>query len=101
MTVTNVGRVAGAEVAQIYVQPPQQPGLPVPRWNLVGFEKCQLAPAATARLAFRVSAQQLSVVQANGTRVLPVAASYVLTAGGHHPEDPLGPSNVLRATFDM
>jgi beta-glucosidase len=57
-TVTNTGRRAGAEVAQVYVgacpgdatQPPRQ---------LAGFAKVQLAPGASARVAVQLAGEAL------------------------------------------
>ena len=43
LTVTNTGKVAGADVAQIYVGQ-QNPKIPRPRYELKAFQKVRLAP---------------------------------------------------------
>ena len=47
--VTNTGSVAGAEIAQVYVQALDNPDAPIKA--LKGFDKVQLAPGATAKVA--------------------------------------------------
>lgn len=48
--VTNVGAVAGAEVAQVYVSAPEG-GLPRPARVLAGFARVELAPSQTRRVS--------------------------------------------------
>ncbi|MEN3361602.1 MAG: beta-glucosidase [Mycobacteriales bacterium] len=53
--VTNTGRVAGAEVAQLYVSTPDAPAaLQRPVKRLAGFQKVFLRPHQTQRLSFSV-----------------------------------------------
>ncbi|MCR5071848.1 MAG: glycoside hydrolase family 3 C-terminal domain-containing protein, partial [Bacteroidales bacterium] len=47
--VTNTGSVAGAEIAQVYVQALDNPDAPIKA--LKGFDKVQLAPGATAKVS--------------------------------------------------
>lgn len=58
--VTNVGGVAGAEVAQVYVEPPAG-GLPHPRVQLAGFARVELAPGETRRVSVALDRGSLSV----------------------------------------
>jgi beta-glucosidase len=57
-TVTNVGRRAGSEVAQLYLADPSASGEP-PR-QLAGFQRVSLAPGASARVSFTVTPQDMS-----------------------------------------
>ena len=52
-TVTNVGKTAGADVAQLYLGDPASTGEP-PR-QLVGFQRVQLAPGRSTRVQFTVT----------------------------------------------
>ncbi len=52
-TVTNVGRRAGADVAQLYLGDPAATGEP-PR-QLVGFQRVQLNPGQSARVQFTIT----------------------------------------------
>ena len=52
-TVTNVGKSAGADVAQLYLGDPQKTGEP-PR-QLVGFQRVQLDPGRSARVQFTIT----------------------------------------------
>ena len=52
-TVTNVGKTAGADVAQLYLGDPASTGEP-PR-QLVGFQRVQLDPGRSARVQFTIT----------------------------------------------
>jgi beta-glucosidase len=56
--VTNTGRRAGAEVAQLYLSAPASVGEPANQ--LKGFQKVELAPRQTKRVSFELSAQDAS-----------------------------------------
>jgi beta-glucosidase len=57
-TVTNVGRRAGSEVAQLYLADPPASGEP-PR-QLAGFQRVNLAAGASTRVSFTVTPQAMS-----------------------------------------
>jgi beta-glucosidase len=57
-TVTNVGRRAGSEVAQLYLADPPASGEP-PR-QLAGFQRVNLAAEASTRVSFTVTPQAMS-----------------------------------------
>jgi len=57
-TVTNVGRRAGSEVAQLYLADPSASGEP-PR-QLAGFQRVNLAPGSSTRVSFTVTPQDMS-----------------------------------------
>jgi beta-glucosidase len=56
--VTNTGRRAGSEVAQLYLGDP--PGTGEPPRQLAGFQRVSLAPGASARVSFEVTPQAMS-----------------------------------------
>ncbi|MDP5316940.1 fibronectin type III-like domain-contianing protein [Streptomyces poriferorum] len=77
VTLTNSGSRAGTEVVQLYA------GLPAgaqaePR-RLIGFRKVTLAPGASTRITFSVSARDLSVWTAGVWKLTP--GSYTVHAG--------------------
>ena len=57
--VTNTGKVAGAEVVQLYLAFPTAAG--EPPQQLKGFEKVMLAPGASKTVEFALSARDLSI----------------------------------------
>jgi len=59
-TVQNTGSVAGTEVAQVYVGPPDNPPVPMAVKSLVGFERVPLAPGESKQLTIHVDKRGLS-----------------------------------------
>jgi beta-glucosidase len=57
-TVTNTGRRAGSDVAQLYLDDPAAAGEPARQ--LAGFQRVDLAPGASARVSFTLTPQQMS-----------------------------------------
>eukprot|EP00047_Mylnosiga_fluctuans_P014509 m.39025 g.39025 ORF g.39025 m.39025 type:complete len:896 (+) comp5543_c0_seq2:78-2765(+) len=102
VTVTNIGKVAAASVAQLYVQVPPLAGTPVPRIALQGFTKTVLLPGQSADLTFRLVPRQLQTVGNDGVpRTTPGA--YTVHVGDHQPADTLGlaTSNVVSISFTL
>jgi len=56
--ITNTGKVAGSDVAQLYLGDPSATGEP-PR-QLEGFQRVSLAPGASARVSFVITPQDMS-----------------------------------------
>ncbi|WP_327339539.1 glycoside hydrolase family 3 C-terminal domain-containing protein [Streptomyces sp. NBC_01324] len=77
VTVTNSGTREGAEVVQLYAALPS--GAQAEPRRLIGFRKVTLAPRASTRLTFSVSARDLSVWNAGAWRLTP--GSYTIHAG--------------------
>jgi beta-glucosidase len=81
--VRNAGKVAGDEVAQVYLGPPANPRVPMAPRQLVGFERVTLAPGERREVTVRVGARELSYwsadthawVRAGGERNVYVGAS--------------------------
>jgi len=82
VTVRNDGKVAGDEVAQLYLRFPQAPGVPIRA--LRGFNRVSLAPGESKRVHFDLDARDLSSVTAAGKRIVAPGA-YQVTVGGGQP----------------
>ena len=67
VTVTNAGKCSGAEVAQLYLFPPQD-GLHRPLKELKGFARVELAPGESQRITFPLNRRSFSLWQ-DGWRV--------------------------------
>lgn len=66
-TVTNTGEVRGAEVAQLYVAPPQD-GLYRPRKDLKGFARVELDPGESRAVTFTLEERSFAVWADGGWR---------------------------------
>ncbi len=78
----NIGKRAGAEVAQLYLDFPDRPG--TPRIALRGFRRIDLNPGETRMLSFDLSPRDLSSVALDGTRSV-AAGAYRVTLGSGQP----------------
>lgn len=58
--VTNTGKRAGAEVAQLYIGKPGSDALPEPLEELVGFQKVELQPGETRHVHLTLDARSLA-----------------------------------------
>jgi beta-glucosidase len=61
VTITNTGRIPGAEVAQLYLTDPAAAG--EPPYQLKGFQKVTLAPGQSQRITLQLTSQDLSYYQ--------------------------------------
>nr|WP_299911788.1 glycoside hydrolase family 3 C-terminal domain-containing protein [Sphingomonas bacterium] len=80
--IRNSGKVAGDEVAQLYLSFPQAPGMPIRA--LRGFTRVHLAAGASTKVHFELDPRGLSSVTAAGRRVVALGA-YMLSIGGGQP----------------
>lgn len=86
-TVTNTGKRAGAEIAEIYAALPASANEPPKR--LVGWAKVRLNPGESKDVAVKVSPLYLSIydVQQNGWKLVP--GDYIFMVGGSSATLPL------------
>ena len=85
--VTNSGKRAGSEVAELYLIPPANGnGGLSPKLQLVGFQRVQLKPGESKPLTFTIDARGLSEVDAKGVRSVQ-PGQYRLAVGGAQPTD--------------
>jgi beta-glucosidase len=59
-TVKNAGPRAGAEVAQVYLGPPDNAPVPMVAKALAGFERVELGPGQSRRVTVHIGARELS-----------------------------------------
>ncbi len=78
-TVTNTGKRAGDEVAQLYLNFPAVAGAPLRA--LRGFERVHLEPGASARVRFELKPRDMSMVTEAGEPIV-ASGQYTVTVGG-------------------
>jgi beta-glucosidase len=82
VTVRNTGKLAGDEVAQLYLSFPAAPGMPIRA--LRGLQRISLTPGESRTLHFDLSPRDLSSVTEAGARIV-APGTYRLTVGGGQP----------------
>jgi beta-glucosidase len=99
--VKNTGRIAGGEVAELYLTPPTEgnEGLS-PELQLEGFQHVFLKPGESRKLSFALDPRQLSEVDAKGVRSVQ-QGHYRLSIGGSQPQDPRAPTPAQNASFTI
>lgn len=97
--VRNTGGVAGDEVAELYLIPPQSgnDGLS-PHLQLEGFARVHLLPGQMKPVTFHLTPRQLSEVDEHGVRSVQ-PGSYTVSVGGSQPEDALAPTHSQTGHF--
>ena len=83
VTVTNTGKKAGDEVAQLYLEFPKAPGTPLKA--LRGFQRVHLDPGATQTLHFMLHPRDLSSVTEAGEPII-AEGQYKVFVGGGQPD---------------
>jgi beta-glucosidase len=83
--VRNASAIAGDEVAELFVVPPEEPDSP--RLALEGFERVQLGAGEEKELVFHLDARQLSTVDSYGARAVR-PGNYTIFVGGSQPKSP-------------
>jgi beta-glucosidase len=99
--VSNTGKLAGDEVAELYLIAPQggNGGLS-PNLQLEGFSRIHLLPGETKQVTFKLSPRQLSEVDSKGVRSVQ-PGRYTLSVGGSQPKDRLAPTPALTGSFTI
>jgi beta-glucosidase len=82
VTVTNTGKVAGDEVAQLYLSFPGVKGAPIRA--LRAFERVHLEPGASTRVHFQLKPRDLSMVNEAGSPMI-AEGDYTVSIGGGQP----------------
>ncbi|WCM29760.1 glycoside hydrolase family 3 C-terminal domain-containing protein [Sphingomonas sp. QA11] len=92
--IRNTGTRPGDEVAQLYLNFPDEPG--TPRVALRGFQRLSLKPGEARKVSFDLSPRDLSTVALDGTRRV-LKGQYRVTVGSGQPETGVaGQSAVFR-----
>ncbi|MEO7690442.1 MAG: glycoside hydrolase family 3 C-terminal domain-containing protein [Sphingomonas sp.] len=81
--VRNAGTRAGEEVAQLYLNFPNEPG--TPRVALRGFQRVNLRPGEARKISFDLSPRDLSAVALDGTRRV-LKGQYRVSVGSGQPD---------------
>jgi beta-glucosidase len=82
VTVTNTGKKAGDEVAQLYLNFPNVPGAPLRA--LRAFQRVHLDAGASQKLRFELSPRDLSMVTEAGEPIV-AEGEYAISVGGGQP----------------
>jgi beta-glucosidase len=88
ISVENTSQVAGDEVAELYLEFPNQEG--APRVALRGFQRIKLAPGQKRQLHFELSPRDLSWVKPDGNRILAPGEFHVFVGSGQPMQDTPG-----------
>ncbi|HXS78470.1 MAG TPA: glycoside hydrolase family 3 C-terminal domain-containing protein [Terracidiphilus sp.] len=83
----NTGSIAGDEVSELYLVPPQSSLSP--KQALVGFQRLHLNPGESRHISFQLDPRTLSQVDEKGTRAV-TAGEYKLSLGSSQPDGMLG-----------
>jgi len=94
--VKNTSARAGADVAELYLTPPQDGVNPLR--SLEGFEHVPLLPGESKHVSFTLDPRQLSEVDAKGVRAVR-AGAYSITVGNEYRGETLLPLRTLRQGF--
>jgi beta-glucosidase len=81
-TVRNSGKVAGDEVAQLYLSFPSEPGAPLRA--LRGFQRVHLDAGASQKVRFELKPRDLSMVNEAGDPII-AKGDYTISVGGGQP----------------
>ena len=95
VTVTNVGKMAGREVVQVYLQPQERPNRSVPRVELSAFDVVDLAPGESKEVSLEIPADRLGYYDNDGTFVPANGSAMVVSIGGGQP----GMTETVSETF--
>ena len=95
VTVTNTGKRAGDEVAQLYLSFPKIPGAPLRA--LRAFQRVHLEAGASQKLHFELQPRDLSMVTEDGVPIVADGA-YTMSVGGGQPGTS---AQVLSQTFTI
>lgn len=100
--VTNVGRVIGDEVVQLYLKHTQTSAM-VPNYELKGFRRIHLKSGQTKRVIFNLSPKQMTIVNDNGESILEAGKIKVMV-GSSQPDKrsfELTGKKVLEKIFEL
>jgi len=101
VTITNEGQIKGDEVAELYLRHDGIAGAPL--YALKSFQRITLMPGQSARLTFRLTSEQMQLVDDNGRPVLP-RGDVTLFIGGSLPggrSRELGAATPVEAVFQI
>jgi beta-glucosidase len=95
VTVTNTGKLAGDEVAQLYLSFPKVPGAPLRA--LRAFRRVHLQPGASQKVQFMLNPRDMSMVTEAGEPII-AEGEYTVYVGGGQPNTA---AQVVTKTFQV
>jgi beta-glucosidase len=100
VTVTNTGKLAGEEVAQLYVVN-ENSSVKTALKALKGFQRFRLEAGESKKLEFLLSPEDLSYVDADGV-MQPLTGKIEISIGGSQPDEKnVRSGNILNKTFSI
>ena len=81
-TVTNTGKKAGDEVAQLYITHPQDGNRIIPICSLKGFKRIHLNPGESKTINFELTPHDLSLTNSEGNWVVNAGEMSIFVGGG-------------------
>lgn len=100
--VKNVGRYSSCETVQLYLQDVEA-SVPVPRWQLQGVRRIELAPGAETQVDFVVTSRQMALINQAGQCMLE-PGWFAVYLGGSQPDArsrQLTGADVLQGRFEV
>jgi len=95
--VKNSGSIAGDEVSELYLVPPQS--ALAPKLHLAGFQRLHLDPGESKHITFHLDPRTLSLVDAQGIRAV-TPGNYKISLGSSQPDGDLG-SDTASTSFTI
>ena len=85
--VTNTGKRAGTEIAEVYAALPEAAHEPPKR--LIGWTRVELAPGESKQVSIPVDDERLTIYDDAGTKAMVLPGSYTILAGPSSRDLPL------------
>lgn len=82
--VTNTGKLAGEEVAQVYIKDVEA-SWAVPNWQLSGIKRVKLEPGESKDISFEILPEQLAVINDEGQSIIE-PGDFEVYVGGSQPD---------------
>ena len=99
--VENTGKVESDEVVQVYLTTPEDPDMSAnPLYNLVGFNRSNIAAGGKLELEFTINAYLMSSVTLDGSRVI-VPGSFAVYVGNASPQKSDKDVTILKGQFTI
>ena len=99
--VENTGKIGSDEVVQVYLTTPKAPDMSVnPLYNLVGFNRSNIAANSNLEFKFTINAYLMTSVTSDGNRVI-VPGSFIVYVGNASPQTSSKEVTILKGQFTV
>ena len=100
--VENTGKVDSDEVVQVYLTTPEAPGMSIkPQYNLVGFNRSNIATGSMLKVMFTINAYSMTSVAADGHRLIVPGSNFVIYVGNGSPQQSNKEVTLLKTQFSV